>query len=129
MISRWQRAGFARRTAISTPRSACLKVTAGTTPACFHAQQAVEKYLKGLLALREQPSHRTHNLEEMQHIGEALPGWPVSGLDLTELSSYAVEIRHDFEFWPDRRTAEEALHLAEHVRKRVLDGIPKEAQP
>ncbi|MGH9396454.1 MAG: HEPN domain-containing protein [Terriglobia bacterium] len=42
--------------------------------ACFHAQQAVEKYLKGLLALRGQPFQRTHNLEEMQHLGEALPG-------------------------------------------------------
>jgi HEPN domain-containing protein len=29
--------------------------------ACFHAQQAVEKYLKGLLALHSQAFHQTHN--------------------------------------------------------------------
>ena len=38
--------------------------------ACFHAQQAVEKYLKGLLAFRREPFHRTHNLEELQHRGK-----------------------------------------------------------
>ena len=40
--------------------------------ACFHAQQAVEKYLKGLLAFRNQPFQRTHNLEELQRVGEEL---------------------------------------------------------
>jgi len=43
---------------------------------CFHAQQAVEKYLKGLLAFRGQPFPPTHNLEQLQHLGEALPAWP-----------------------------------------------------
>lgn len=34
--------------------------------ACFHAQQAVERYLKGYLAWRDQPIPRTHDLEELQ---------------------------------------------------------------
>lgn len=34
--------------------------------ACFHAQQAIEKYLKGYLAWHEQPVPRTHDLEELQ---------------------------------------------------------------
>jgi len=34
--------------------------------ACFHAQQAVEKYLKGALALSGQQVPRTHDLEELQ---------------------------------------------------------------
>jgi HEPN domain-containing protein len=97
--------------------------------ACFHAQQAVEKYLKGLLAFRGQPFPPTHDLEELQHLGEALPAWPLAGLDLTELSSYAVEVRYDFEFWPDRPTAEDAFSLAAEVRKRVLGVIPEKAQP
>jgi HEPN domain-containing protein len=97
--------------------------------ACFHAQQAVEKYLKGLLAFRGQPFHSTHNLEELQHLGEALPAWPLAGLDLAELSSYAVEARYDFEFWPDHRTAQEALELAREVRKRVLAVVPENARP
>ena len=57
--------------------------------ACFHAQQAAEKYLKGLLALQGEPFPRTHNLEELQHLGEALPAWPLAGLDLTQLTSFS----------------------------------------
>ena len=97
--------------------------------ACFHAQQAAEKYLKGLLALRGEPFHRTHNLEELQHLGEALPAWPLAGLDLAELSSYAVEARYDFEFWPDRRTTQEAVRLASEVRRLVLGAVPQNARP
>lgn len=97
--------------------------------ACFHTQQAAEKYLKGLLALRGEPFPRTHNLEELQHLGEALPAWPLAGLDLTQLSSYAVEVRYDFEFWPDRQTAQEAIALASEVRRLVLGSVPPAAQP
>jgi HEPN domain-containing protein len=96
---------------------------------CFHTQQAVEKYLKGLLALREEPFPRTHNLEELQHQGEALAAWPLAGFDLSQLSSYAVEIRYDFEFWPDQQTARDAIALASEVRRLVLGVVPKAAQP
>ena len=88
--------------------------------ACFHTQQAAEKYLKGLLALHEEPFHRTHNLEELQHLGEALPAWPLTGLDLTQLSSYAVEVRYDFEFWPDRQTY--ALRRSSRLPKKNAHG-------
>ncbi len=97
--------------------------------ACFHAQQAVEKYLKGLLAFRGEPFHRTHNLEELQHQGEALPAWPLKGLELAELSSYAVEVRYDFEFWPDRQTTQQAIVVASEVRRLVLGAVPQAAQP
>ena len=33
--------------------------------ACFHAQQAVEKYLKGFLSLYGKPIPRIHDLEEL----------------------------------------------------------------
>jgi HEPN domain-containing protein len=97
--------------------------------ACFHAQQAAEKYLKSLLAFQGEPFPRTHNLEELQHLGEALPAWPLAGLDLTQLSSYAVEVRYDFEFWPDRQTAQEAIGLASDVRRLVLGAVPPAAKP
>lgn len=78
--------------------------------ACFHAQQAVEKYLKGLLAWRERPIPRTHDLEELQRLcveDEPMPD--LSSLDLTELTAYAVELRYDAEFWPPQSTAGEAV--------------------
>ncbi len=98
--------------------------------ACFHAQQAVEKYLKGLLALHGQACHPTHNLEELQHLGEkSVPGWPLTGMDLAELTSYAVQVRYDFEFWPDYETVQQALKTAREVRTRALAAVPKQARP
>ena len=54
---------------------------------CFHAQQAAEKYLKGLLALMEQPIPRTHNLEELQQFCIGLvPTLHLTDIDLAELT-------------------------------------------
>jgi HEPN domain-containing protein len=98
--------------------------------ACFHAQQAAEKYLKGLLALHSQAFHPTHNLEELQRVGEgSVPRWPLAGMDLTELTSYAVQVRYDFEFWPDHETARQALETVREVRRRVLAVVPEQARP
>jgi HEPN domain-containing protein len=36
--------------------------------ACFHAQQAREKSLKGFLAFHRQPIPRTHDLEDLQQL-------------------------------------------------------------
>jgi HEPN domain-containing protein len=98
--------------------------------ACFHAQQAAEKYLKGLLALMEQSIPRTHNLEELQQLCSGLvPSLHFPDVDLAELTPYAVQLRYDFEFWPDRETVQQALHIAERVRVAVLATVPQEAHP
>ena len=98
--------------------------------ACFHAQQAVEKYLKGTLALSDQSIPKTHNLEQLQGMGKAsVPGWPFEELDLCKLTDYAVQIRYDFAFSPDQQQVIEALKLAEEVRLRAMQFAPKEAHP
>lgn len=98
--------------------------------ACFHAQQVAEKYLKGFLALMEQPVPRTHNLEELQQLCvELVPPLYLPDVDLAELTPYAVQLRYDFEFWPDRETAQQALHIADCVRVAVLATLPQEARP
>jgi HEPN domain-containing protein len=97
--------------------------------ACFHAQQAMEKYLKALLAWHGQPIVRTHDLEELQRL--CVPLLPLSEfatLDLTELSGYAVELRYDADFWPERDTASEAVALAEKVRALIVRFLPGEAE-
>ena len=97
---------------------------------CFHAQQAVEKYLKGFLAFREETILHIHNLEELYRFCIKFePNWSFTEEDLTELTPYAVQLRYDFEFWPDQETAEQALHLAEQVQLEVLAAVPKEAHP
>lgn len=98
--------------------------------ACFHAQQAVEKFLKGYMAWREQAIPRTHDLEELQRLcaeQEAMP--ELAALDLTELTAYGVELRYDTEFWPSQPTASEAVALAERVRALMLAQIPPSARP
>ncbi|MDA2909492.1 HEPN domain-containing protein [Nitrospiraceae bacterium AH_259_D15_M11_P09] len=98
--------------------------------ACFHAQQAAEKYLKGYLAWLGNPIPRAHDLEELQRLSVELESWAeLSGLDLTELTAYAVELRYDAEFWPPQSTAEEAVELAQRVRACVLAKLPPDVRP
>jgi HEPN domain-containing protein len=98
--------------------------------ACFHAQQAAEKFLKGLLAFYGQPFPHTHNLEELERRCIDLDPAPDFGeLDLTLLTPYAVQLRYDPGFWPDQATAYEAVTLAQKVRIAVLAVLPSEAHP
>lgn len=93
--------------------------------ACFHAQQAAEKYLKALLAFAGQPIPRTHNLEDLFELcRQALPGWSPPELDLASLTPYAVELRYDFEFWPDRDVGADALDIVERLRAAVIALLP-----
>lgn len=98
--------------------------------ACFHAQQAAEKYLKAYLAWREQAIPRTHDLEELQRLCVALKPMPeLTVVDLTELTAYAVELRYDAEFWPPQPTAREAVALAEKVHALILAQLPPAVRP
>ena len=98
--------------------------------ACFHAQQAVEKYLKGVLAWRSFEIPRTHDLEELQRLCTQPEPWPeLAVCDLTDLTAYAVELRYDAEFWPPQPTAADAIKLAEQVRACVLDRMPSNTRP
>jgi HEPN domain-containing protein len=97
--------------------------------ACFHAQQAAEKYLKALLAFTGAAIPRTHNLEDIhESCRNALPGWDVAGVDVSELTSFAVELRYDFEFWPERETAQQALEQTERIREAVVSALPRDAR-
>jgi hypothetical protein len=40
-----------------------------------------------------------------------------------------VQLRYDFEFWPDRETTEQALSIAERARAAVLATVPQETHP
>lgn len=108
-------------------------VAAGAGPydtACFHAQQAAEKYLKGFLSFAGQPFPLTHNLEELERRCAAVnPAPDLTGCDLTQLTPYAVQLRYDSSFWPDQTTAQEAIDLAEQVRAAVIALVPRAAHP
>lgn len=50
-------------------------------------------------------------------------------LDLIELTDYAVGMRYDFEQWPTRDEAQQAMHIAEQVRAAILTRVATEAHP
>ncbi len=63
---------------------------------CFHAQQAVEKYLKAVLFTRQIEFRRTHNLIELTGLlRNAGMNTPIPDSDLERLNPYAVEFRYD----------------------------------
>ena len=81
-------AGTARREAV-------VKEAPNWDAVCFHAQQAVEKYLKGLLQQEGIPFPKTHDLSVLLNL--ILPIFPeLNELtdDLEWLSALAIEFRY-----------------------------------
>ena len=98
--------------------------------ACFHAKQAVEKYLKSVLALAGSPIPRTHDLEDIyNHCLAVEPALILDRMELSVLTPYAVQSRYDMGFWPDQATAQQALVSVERVRTKVLLILPSSAHP
>jgi HEPN domain-containing protein len=92
--------------------------------ACFHAQQAAEKYLKAYLNEQDQAIPHTHNLYKLLALcSEFEPAFQqlIDAADL--LTPFAVEARNDTEFWPSTeilaQAESEANHIAQFVAARI----------
>jgi len=48
---------------------------------------------------------------------------------LAEITPYAVELRYDPGFWPDRATAQDAVDAASRVRGAIAEALPEQARP
>lgn len=127
----WRADGWSKPPATSAQRGWCWKATGLMThTACFHAQQAIEKALKGFLALQRQPIPRTHDLDELQVACLALGPLPqLAALDLTEVTDYGVLVHYDLDFWPEETAAADALLLAEKVFAIVASTLPATHRP
>jgi len=102
-----------------------------TADIVFHAQQLVEKSLKGFLSWNDTPFRKTHNLVEL--------GEQCSKLDNTleallqraaVLTEYAWKFRYPGE--PEEPTAleaDEALALAKQVYEAILERLPEILNP
>jgi HEPN domain-containing protein len=90
---------------------------------CFHAQQAVEKYLKACLVSRNVEFGRTHKIEFLKEL--CIKEDKSFGiLDTGNLSHFAVEIRYPGEFYmPSLEEAQKCVKLAETVRAFVLNKL------
>ncbi len=99
--------------------------------ACFHAQQAMEKTFKALLAHRGQPLLRgTHDLEEPAVLCGKLRALPELSLeDLADANDYAILVRYDIETWPSQDETREVPVLAERVSAVIQRHLPPEVRP
>ena len=101
--------------------------------ACFHAQQAAEKYLKAFLTHHEAPFPYTHNLSKLVELCAQIdPDFRSLLPQVAPLTPYAVRPRYDASFWPTQEEAEQARSVAhavfEFVLRRLPDDIRKAAE-
>ncbi len=98
--------------------------------ACFHAQQAAEKYLKAYLAEHDREIPHTHNLYKLLALcSETNPAFD----QLTEaaglLTPFAVEARYDTEFWPTLDIVAKAEFAADKIRDLVASLVQSPVDP
>jgi HEPN domain-containing protein len=98
--------------------------------ACFHAQQAAEKYLKAYLAEHDREIPHTHNLYKLLALcTETNPVFD----QLTEaaglLTPFAVEARYDTEFWPSLDLTLNAEVAANRIREMVRSLVKSAVDP
>ena len=92
---------------------------------CFHAQQCVEKYLKGFLTLHEIEVRKTHDLVELlaecTKVDPAFMEWEEACRSLTV---YAIDPRYpDVSYEYSVEEAEEAYSSAARIRQFVKDKV------
>jgi HEPN domain-containing protein len=102
-----------------------------TADIVFHAQQAVEKAIKGFLSWHDRPFRKTHNLVE---IGEAAAAID-AGLEpllrrAAPLTEYAWRFRYPGDVAePPVDEARSALAVAREVFGALLSRLPSEVAP
>ena len=104
---------------------ATLRATA-LDAACFHAQQAAEKFLKAFLCNAGRDFPHSHNLAKLVELCRGVDAsFPDLRSVVEPLTPYAVELRYDQEFWPTETIALEAREQAARVRNEVLAHLPE----
>ena len=92
---------------------------------CFHAQQAVEKYLKGFLAYQKKNVRKVHAIENLLKACVAIDNSfeQLSG-EAIFLDQFYTETRYADDYVEfSREDAEEAFKAAEHIKEFVLEKI------
>ena len=90
--------------------------------AAFHAQQAVEKFIKALLVRHQVEFPKTHNISMLKSLVEKVDSKLARQLAPMEtLTAYGVEYRYPGIYEPvSKKQGEEALGLANQARDLIL---------
>ncbi len=98
--------------------------------ACFHCQQAVEKYMKAFLVSRGVSYPFTHDLQELAEACESgEPSLLLNSPDVVALTAYAVQLRYDDNPTVTRADARQASQVAQRACAMVLRLVPPDFQP
>jgi len=91
---------------------------------CFHAQQAVEKYLKALLASKGVDFPRTHDVDFLLTECRKVSPGPFDQIDLKSLTDFGVSIRYPDDFYvPDLSETKYYAGVAREIGAIVLKLI------
>jgi len=91
---------------------------------CFHAQQAVEKYLKAFLAYKQMDFPRTHDVDYLLRECQRRTCGFLEGIDLKSLTDFGVSVRYPDDFYvPDPSETAYYAQVAKKVEKAVLEQI------
>jgi HEPN domain-containing protein len=91
--------------------------------ACFHCQQAVEKYLKAFLVYKKIHFEKTHNLSLLKKQC-AKEDKDFTGIVLKRLNDYAVRNRYpDDHIMPSLKQTKDYYKIALEVKQLVLKKI------
>jgi HEPN domain-containing protein len=92
----------------------------------FHAQQAVEKYLKAFLTWHQVEFPKTHDIKRLLQLASARdPSLTEELPDAADLTAYAVEYRYPGEYPPvTMDDAASAVAVADRVRDYICKRLP-----
>jgi HEPN domain-containing protein len=91
--------------------------------ACFHCQQAIEKFLKAFLLFNEEELIKTHNLNILLKNCVGIDNDFIE-IDIKDLNQFAVRSRYPDEFIsPELSVSQEYYQTAVRVKEMVIDKI------
>jgi HEPN domain-containing protein len=91
--------------------------------ACFHCQQAVEKYLKTYLVYKKEQFPKTHNLDLLLQMCSNYQA-AFAAIDLKNMEDFAVRRRYPHDFIrPELDETLEFIKITETVKVFVLQQI------
>lgn len=97
----------------------------------FHCQQAVEKYLKALLAVHNVNYPKIHDVSELVELSaEFCPNLRTLPFDVSEFNPFAVTIRYDD--WDEDvplGLLEEMFDKCNQVRALIIEVLPETVRP
>ncbi len=91
---------------------------------CFHAQQAVEKYLKALLACKGVDFPKTHDVDFLLAECRKVTSGELDRIDLKSLTDFGVSARYPDDFFvPELSETKYYAEVARQIQTSVLNLI------